>query len=193
VVKIIGLLSIIIAGTLAGIGGANSASAASQTSGQVWSLQTPFGIVYGLIPREVVDYPTTRVGGTIVVSTGQRRLYYVLGGGKAIRYGIAVGMEGYSWSGVSTVSAKREWPDWSPTPGELKRFPNLPGHMAGGPDNPLGARALYLGDTLYRIHGTNEPWKLGGGVSSGCIRMSNDDITDLYNRAKIGATVIVQR
>jgi lipoprotein-anchoring transpeptidase ErfK/SrfK len=102
-------------------------------------------------------------------------------------------MEGYAWSGVSTVTAKREWPDWTPTPGELKRFPNLPGHMAGGRDNPLGARALYLGDTLYRIHGTNEPWKLGGGVSSGCIRMSNDDITDLYNRAKIGATVIVQR
>ncbi|HUN95094.1 MAG TPA: L,D-transpeptidase, partial [Bradyrhizobium sp.] len=90
-------------------------------------------------------------------------------------------------------SAKREWPDWTPTPGELKRFPDLPHHMAGGPDNPLGARALYLGDTLYRIHGTNEPWKLGGGVSSGCIRMSNDDIIDLYNRAKVGATVIVQR
>jgi len=159
----------------------------------VWSLQTPFGIVYGLIPHEVVDYPTTRVGGTIVVSTSQRRLYYVIGGGKAIRYGIAVGMEGYAWSGVSTITAKREWPDWTPTPGERQRFPNLPGHMAGGRDNPLGARALYLGDTLYRIHGTNEPWKLGGGVSSGCIRMSNDDITDLYNRAKIGATVIVQR
>ena len=91
------------------------------------------------------------------------------------------------------VTAKREWPDWTPTPGELQRFPNLPRHMGGGSDNPLGARALYLGDTLYRIHGTNEPWKLGGGVSSGCIRMSNDDIIDLYNRAKIGAAVIVQR
>jgi lipoprotein-anchoring transpeptidase ErfK/SrfK len=193
VVKTIGLLSMIIASTLAGICGAKSASLVSQTSGQVWSFQTPFGIVYGLIPREVVDYPTTRVGGTIVVSTSQRRLYYVLGGGKAIRYGIAVGMEGYAWSGVSTVTAKREWPDWTPTPGELKRFPSLPRHMAGGPDNPLGARALYLGDTLYRIHGTNEPWKLGGGVSSGCIRMSNDDIVDLYNRAKIGATVVVQQ
>jgi lipoprotein-anchoring transpeptidase ErfK/SrfK len=193
VVRTIGLLSIIIASTLAGIWGANSAPADSQPSGQVWSYQTPFGIVYGLIPREVVDYPTTRAGGTIVVSTSERRLYYVLGGGKAIRYGIAVGMEGYAWSGINTVSAKREWPDWTPTPDERKRFPNLPGHMAGGPDNPLGARALYLGDTLYRIHGTNEPWKLGGGVSSGCIRMSNDDIVDLFNRAKIGATVIVQR
>jgi lipoprotein-anchoring transpeptidase ErfK/SrfK len=193
VVKTISLLSIIIAATLVGISGARSGPADSQTSGQVWSLRTPFGIVYGIISREVVDYPTTRVGGTIVVSTNQRRLYYVLGGGKAVRYGIAVGMEGYAWSGVSTVTAKREWPDWTPTSGELTRFPNLPSHMAGGPDNPLGARALYLGDTLYRIHGTNEPWKLGGGVSSGCIRMSNDDITDLYNRAKIGATVIVQR
>jgi lipoprotein-anchoring transpeptidase ErfK/SrfK len=198
VLRTIGLFSIIIASTFVGICGANSAPADSQTSGQqtsgqVWSLQTPFGIVYGLIPHEVVDYPTTRAGGTIVVSTSQRRLYYVLGGGKAIRYGIAVGMEGYAWSGVSTVTNKREWPDWTPTPGELKRFPSLPRHMAGGSDNPLGARALYLGDTLYRIHGTNEPWKLGGGVSSGCIRMSNDDIIDLYNRAKIGATVIVQR
>ena len=190
--RTIGLLSIIVA-SLVGMCSANSAPADLRTSGQVWSLPTPFGIIYGLIAREVVDYPTARVGGTIVVSTSQRRLYYVLGGGKAIRYGIAVGMEGYAWSGVSTVTAKREWPDWTPTPGELKRFPSLPGHMAGGPNNPLGARALYLGDTLYRIHGTNEPWKLGGGVSSGCIRMSNDDITDLYNRAKIGATVIVQR
>jgi lipoprotein-anchoring transpeptidase ErfK/SrfK len=193
VVRTIGLLSIIIASTFIGIFGANSAPTDSQTSGQVWSYSTPFGIVYGIIKPEVVDYPTTRVGGTIVVSTSQRRLYYVLGGGKAVRYGIAVGMEGYAWSGVSTITAKREWPDWSPTPGERKRFPDLPVHMAGGPTNPLGARALYLGDTLYRIHGTNEPWKLGGGVSSGCIRMSNDDIVDLYNRAKIGATVIVQR
>jgi lipoprotein-anchoring transpeptidase ErfK/SrfK len=191
-VRTIGLLSITVACISVGIC-ANSAPAVSQTSGQVWSLQTPFGIVYGLIPREVVDYPTRNAGGTIVVSTSQRRLYYVLGGGKAIRYGIAVGMESYAWSGVSTVSAKREWPDWTPTPDERRRFPTLPVHMAGGADNPLGARALYLGDTLYRIHGTNEPWKLGGCVSSGCIRMSNDDITDLYNRTKIGATVIVQR
>lgn len=177
---------------------ANSAAkvvreSASQGSGQVWSFQTPFGIVYGTIRREVVDYPSTHIPGTIVVSTSQRRLYYVLGGGKAIRYGIAVGMEGYAWSGISTVAAKREWPDWTPTPDILRRLPNLPRHMVGGPDNPLGARALYLGETLYRIHGTNEPWKLGGNVSSGCIRLSNDDIIDLYNRTKIGATVIVQR
>jgi lipoprotein-anchoring transpeptidase ErfK/SrfK len=197
-VRTVGLLAIIIVTSLLGTYSANSTpkvvgGLASQRSGQVWSLQTPFGILYGVIPREVVDYPSTRVSGTIIVNTRQRRLYYVLGGGKAIRYGIAVGMEGYSWSGVSTVSAKREWPDWTPTPDILKRFPNLPRHMVGGPENPLGARALYLGDTLYRIHGTNEPWKLGGNVSSGCIRLSNDDIVDLYNRAKIGATVIVQQ
>jgi lipoprotein-anchoring transpeptidase ErfK/SrfK len=193
VVRKIGLLFVIVASTLLGTYGANSAPAGAQTSGQVWSFQTPFGILYGVIPREIVDYPTPRAGGTIVVSTSQRRLYYVLGGGKAIRYGIAVGMEGYAWSGTSTITAKREWPDWTPTPGERARFPSLPVHMAGGPDNPLGARALYLGDTLYRIHGTNEPWKLGGGVSSGCIRMSNDDVIDLYNRAKVGATVVVAR
>jgi lipoprotein-anchoring transpeptidase ErfK/SrfK len=193
VVRKIGLLFVIVASTLLGTYGANSAPAGAQTSGQVWSFQTPFGILYGVIPREIVDYPTPRAGGTIVVSTSQRRLYFVLGGGKAIRYGIAVGMEGYAWSGTSTITAKREWPDWTPTPGERARFPSLPVHMAGGPDNPLGARALYLGDTLYRIHGTNEPWKLGGGVSSGCIRMSNDDVIDLYNRAKVGATVVVAR
>ncbi len=193
----IGLLAVIIASSLLGIGASNSEpklarAAASDNTGQVWSLSTPFGIVYGIIPRQEVAYPSARPAGTIFVNTKERRLYYVLGGGKAIRYGIAVGMEGYGWSGVNTISAKREWPDWTPTPGELQRFPNLPRHMAGGLDNPLGARALYLGDTLYRIHGTNEPWKLGGNVSSGCIRMSNDDIVDLYNRARIGATVIVQ-
>lgn len=195
------LLAVIIASSLFGTYAAKSAAnsapkvvreSVSQGSGQVWSFQTPFGTVYGTIPREVVDYPSTHIPGTIVVSTSQRRLYYVLGGGKAIRYGIAVGMEGYAWSGISTVAAKREWPDWT-TPDILRRLPNLPRYMVGGPDNPLGARALYLGDTLYRIHGTNEPWKLGGNVSSGCIRLSNDDIIDLYNRTKIGATVIVQR
>ena len=185
----IGLLAIVITSSLLGTCTASSApkaarESASESSGQVWSLQTPFGIIYERIPSPA---------GTIVVNISNRRLYYVLGDGRAISYGIAVGMEGYGWSGVSTVSAKREWPDWTPTPNILKRFPNLPRHMAGGPDNPLGARALYLGGTLYRIHGTNEPWKLGGGVSSGCIRLSNDDIIDLYNRTKIGATVIVQQ
>jgi len=198
VLKKIGLISAIVAGTLLGISVANSApivsvSPAGPTPGQVWSFSTPFGIIYGTIPREVVDYPTSHVPGTIVISTSQRRLYFVLGNGKALRYGIAVGIEGAAWTGTNTITNKREWPDWTPTPAERVKFPSLPAHMAGGPDNPLGARALYLGDTLYRIHGTNEPWKLGGGVSSGCIRMSNDDVVDLYNRAKVGATVIVQR
>src|ERR1019366_2162596 len=106
-----------------------------------WTMHTPFGIIYSRIPREAVDYPSKHPPGTIVVETSKRRLYYVLGGGKAISYGIAVGMEGYGWSGVSAVSAKREWPDWTPTPNILARFPNLPHHMDGGPDNPLGARA----------------------------------------------------
>jgi lipoprotein-anchoring transpeptidase ErfK/SrfK len=161
-------------------------------AGQVWSLQTPFGIIYERVPSREIEYPSQLRAGTIVVDIGKRRLYYLLGGGRAISYVIAVGIEGHGWSGTSTISAKREWPDWTPTPNILKRFPNLPHHMAGGPDNPLGARALYLGGTLYRIHGTNEPWKLGGGVSSGCIRLSNDDIVDLYDRAKLGATVIVR-
>jgi lipoprotein-anchoring transpeptidase ErfK/SrfK len=194
-VRLVTLFAIIIVSSLLGTFGANSAPKVTpaSVSGQVWSFQTPLGIVYGIIPREEVDYPSTRPAGTIIVNTSQRRLYYLLGGGRAIRYGIAVGMEGYGWSGVSTVAAKREWPDWTPTPDILRRFPNLPRHMVGGRDNPLGARALYLGDTLYRIHGTNEPWKLGGDVSSGCIRLSNDDIVDLYNRTRIGATVIVQK
>jgi lipoprotein-anchoring transpeptidase ErfK/SrfK len=194
-VRLVGLFAIIIVSSLLGTFGANSAPKVTpaSVSGQVWSFQTPLGIVYGIIPREEVDYTNARPAGTIIVNTSQRRLYYLLGGGRAIRYGIAVGMEGYGWSGVSTVAAKREWPDWTPTPDILRRLPNLPRHMVGGRDNPLGARALYLGDTLYRIHGTNEPWKLGGDVSSGCIRLSNDDIIDLYNRTRIGATVIVQK
>jgi lipoprotein-anchoring transpeptidase ErfK/SrfK len=146
----IGLLAIVITSSLLGTCAASSApkearESASESSGQVWSLQTPFGIIYERIPSQEVDYPSTRPAGTIVVNISKRRLYYVQGDGRAISYGIAVGMEGYGWSGVSTVSAKREWPDWTPTPNILKRFPNLPRHMAGGPDNPLGARALYLG------------------------------------------------
>ncbi|SRR5579885_334403 len=144
-------------------------------------------------PREIVSFNEKHAPGTIIISTSQRRLYYVLGDGKAIRYAIAVGKEGYAWSGTSTVSAKREWPDWNPPAEMRKRRPDLPVHMAGGPDNPLGARALYLGDTLYRIHGTNEPWYMGTARSSGCIRMTNDDVIDLYNRTRIGATVIVRQ
>ena len=144
-------------------------------------------------PKEIVTFNEKHAPGTIIISTKQRRLYYVLGNGQALRYAIAVGKEGYSWAGTSTVSMKREWPDWNPPAEMRKRRPDLPVHMKGGGDNPLGARALYLGDTLYRIHGTNEPWYMGTARSSGCIRMTNDDVIDLYNRTKIGATVIVRR
>ena len=157
-----------------------------------WTLATPFGMLYSEVPRQEVEYQSNASPGTIVVDTKHRYLYYVVAKNRAIRYSIAVGAEGYGWRGTSTVSMKREWPDWTPTPGELKRFPDLPRHMEGGPDNPLGARALYLGASLYRIHGTNEPWKIGAAVSSGCIRMSNNDAIDLYDRARVGATVIVR-
>ena len=148
------------------------------------------------IPREVVEFEGRQAPGTIVVSTSERRLYYVLGGGQAIRYGIGVGRPGFEWAGVKTVTAKQEWPAWTPPAEMLKRRPDLPRHMRGGIENPLGARALYLfdgnRDTLYRIHGTNEPEKIGRAVSSGCIRMRNIDVVDLYNRVPVGAKVIVR-
>lgn len=158
-----------------------------------WTMRTPFGILYSESPRETVSYPSKQKPGTIIVDTENRYLYYILGHDQAVRYSIAVGKEGWAWAGTSTVSSKREWPDWTPPPDILAANPSLPHHVAGGHDNPLGARALYLGGTLYRIHGTNEPWRIGSAVSSGCIRLSNADIIDLYNRAKIGATVIVRR
>jgi lipoprotein-anchoring transpeptidase ErfK/SrfK len=145
------------------------------------------------IPRTTVNYAGKHAPGTIIISTGERRLYFVTGSGQAIRYGIGVGREGFAWAGVSSVSAKREWPDWTPPPQMLKRRPDLPRFMKGGPDNPLGARAMYLGSSLYRIHGSNEPETIGQAVSSGCIRLTNDDVIDLYNRVRIGAKVIVQR
>jgi lipoprotein-anchoring transpeptidase ErfK/SrfK len=151
------------------------------------------GMFYSVVPRQTVAFRENYAPGTIIVKQRERRLYYVLGNGQALRYAVAVGREGAAWSGVSTVSNKREWPSWTPTPEILRRQPNLPRFMEGGPQNPMGARALYLGDTLYRIHGTNEPWMIGEEVSSGCIRMTNDDVIDLYNRTRLGATVIVLR
>jgi lipoprotein-anchoring transpeptidase ErfK/SrfK len=144
------------------------------------------------IPREVIDFPEKQSPGTVVIKTNERRLYYVLAGGKAIRYGIGVGRDGFRWSGVHTVSTKREWPDWTPPEQMLKRRPDLPHHMVGGPENPLGARAMYLGSTLYRIHGSNEEQTIGGADSSGCIPMTNTDVIDLYGRVKVGTTVIVR-
>jgi lipoprotein-anchoring transpeptidase ErfK/SrfK len=140
-----------------------------------------------------VSFAGNYAPGTIIIKTSQRRLYLVKGGGQAVEYAIGIGEEGRSWTGTSQVSAKREWPDWSPPESMRRRRPELPAYMRGGPDNPMGARALYLGSTLYRIHGTNEPWTIGRATSAGCIRMYNDDVIDLYNQTRIGATVIVQR
>jgi lipoprotein-anchoring transpeptidase ErfK/SrfK len=144
------------------------------------------------IPKEFVDYDGPYAPGTIVVNTEERRLYFVLPGHQAIRYAVGVGRPGFEWAGIHHIAAKREWPDWTPPSEMLKRRPDLPLHMAGGIDNPLGARALYVSGTLYRIHGSNEPDTIGQAVSSGCIRMTNDDIVDLYDRAKVGAEVVVE-
>jgi lipoprotein-anchoring transpeptidase ErfK/SrfK len=141
--------------------------------------------------KQVVDYSGKEGPGTIVIDTPNKFLYLVEHGGKALRYGIGVGRPGFTWSGVKSISAKREWPDWTPPAEMLVRRPDLPRHMEGGPQNPLGARAMYLGSSLYRIHGSNEPWTIGTNVSSGCIRMRNEDVIDLYGRVNVGTRVIV--
>ncbi len=145
------------------------------------------------IPRETVAYDGPYAPGTIVISTGERRLYFVLPGRQALKYGVGVGRPGFTWAGMTHIANKREWPDWTPPAQMLRRRPDLPRHMEGGIDNPLGARAMYLAGTLYRIHGSNEPDTIGQAVSSGCIRMTNDDVVDLYGRASVGARVIVTR
>jgi len=148
----------------------------------------------GLAPRlqrQVVSYSTTAASGTVVIDTAQTYLYYVLGDGKAIRYGIGVGRVGFTWSGTQAVTRKAEWPDWTPPTEMIARQPYLPRWMAGGEGNPLGARAIYLGSTIYRIHGTNMPATIGQRVSSGCVRMLNADVSDLYSRVGIGTIVIV--
>ncbi|MGP8233485.1 MAG: L,D-transpeptidase [Methylovirgula sp.] len=141
--------------------------------------------------RQEVDYPGSERPGTIVIDTKDKFLFLVEKDGKALRYGVGVGREGFAWSGVEKISRKAEWPDWTPPTEMLKRRPDLPTHMAGGIGNPLGARALYLGGSLYRIHGTNEPYSIGTNVSSGCIRMMNEDVIDLYDRVGVGTKVIV--
>jgi lipoprotein-anchoring transpeptidase ErfK/SrfK len=145
------------------------------------------------IPRELVSFDTRYAPGTIVISTEERRLYYVTSRGEAIRYAVGVGRPGFEWSGTRSVTMKREWPDWRPPAEMLRRRPDLPRYMPGGLDNPLGARAMYLGGTLYRIHGSNEPETIGQAVSSGCIRMTNEDVIDLYSRVKVGTKVVVLR
>jgi lipoprotein-anchoring transpeptidase ErfK/SrfK len=162
----------------------------------------------GIQPRAVIERPIERVldprfqkqevaydgphrPGTIVIDTPSKFLYLVQENGRALRYGIGVGRPGFEWAGIKSVTRKAEWPDWTPPAAMLKRRPDLPRFMPGGPDNPMGARAMYLGSSLYRIHGTNEPHTIGQAVSSGCIRMTNDDVTDLYNRVRVGMRVIV--
>jgi lipoprotein-anchoring transpeptidase ErfK/SrfK len=144
------------------------------------------------VKREVVDYTGPYSAGTIVIDTEERRLYYVQGEGKALKYGIGVGRPGFTWAGTHRITRKAEWPGWTPPPAMRKRQPDLPYHMPGGPDNPLGARAMYLGSTIYRIHGTAEPWTIGQAVSSGCIRMTNEDVTHLYEQVGVGTKVIVR-
>src|SRR5437764_15453623 len=143
------------------------------------------------LKRQVVAYQTSEAPGTIIIDTANTYLYFVLGGGRAIRYGIGVGREGFTWSGVETIARKAEWPDWIPPAEMVARQPYLPRWVAGGPGNPLGARGLYLGNTAYRIHGTNQPSTIGGHVSSGCIRLLNEDVMDLYERVHVGTRVIV--
>ena len=144
------------------------------------------------IKKQIVSYESKYKPGTIVVETSERRLYFVLADGKAIKYGIGVGRDGFTWSGQHRVTRTAEWPGWTPPAAMRKRVPDLPAYMPGGPNNPLGARALYIGSTLYRIHGTSEPWTIGQAVSSGCIRMTNDDVIDLYERVRVGALVVVR-
>jgi lipoprotein-anchoring transpeptidase ErfK/SrfK len=141
--------------------------------------------------RTVVRLDTREAPGTIIIDTGNTYLYYVLGGGRALRYGVGVGREGFTWSGVQTVTRKAEWPDWHPPAQMIARQPYLPRFMAGGPGNPLGARAMYLGGSEYRIHGTNDPTTIGKFVSSGCIRLTNEDVTDLFSRVQVGTKVVV--
>ena len=179
---------------------------AEQSSRGGWPSREPYGQsgpAYGLgvqaapqaqvapIPREIVRFSADYTPGTIVVSTSERRLYLVMPDGEALRYGVGVGRPGFSWAGVNKITAKREWPSWTPPAAMIARRPDLPRYMAGGVENPLGARAMYIGTSEYRIHGSNEPDTIGQAVSSGCIRMTNDDVTDLYERVKVGAKVVV--
>ncbi len=194
--KVLAIASFLIAGVLA----ANAWAAAGMFFDPNTRSWVEYGPTYGgksPIKRQTVRYDGPYGPGTIVVDTGERRLYYILPGGKAIKYGIGVGREGFQWAGTHRITRKAEWPGWTPPPQmrarERKKGRILPAYMEGGPNNPLGARALYIGSTLYRIHGSNEPWTIGTAVSSGCIRMANEDVIDLYERVGIGTRVVVKR
>jgi lipoprotein-anchoring transpeptidase ErfK/SrfK len=145
------------------------------------------------LKRQVVLYRTTEQPGTIIVHTSERFLYLIMPGGRALRYGIGVGRDGFQWQGLQKITRKQEWPDWTPPAEMIERQPYLPRFMAGGPGNPMGARALYLGQTVYRIHGTNQPQTIGSAVSSGCFRLVNPDVIDLFDRVPVGTKVIVRQ
>jgi lipoprotein-anchoring transpeptidase ErfK/SrfK len=147
--------------------------------------------IHGTSAREIVAFSGRERPGTVIISTRERALFLVQPGGRAIRYSVGVGREGFQWAGTNRVTRKAEWPDWTPPPQMLQRRPDLPRFMPGGPSNPMGARGLYLGSSLFRIHGTNEPHTIGQAVSSGCFRMMNDDVTDLYDRVRVGTRVVV--
>jgi lipoprotein-anchoring transpeptidase ErfK/SrfK len=165
----------------------------NQRRGQGSLDRTPVAVqrIDSIYERQTVDYNGPHGAGTVVIDTNDRFLYLVQPGGTALRYGIGVGRPGFEWAGNKTITRKAEWPDWRPPAQMRKRRPDLPEFMEGGPGNPLGARAMYLGSSLYRIHGTNEPSTIGQAVSSGCIRMKNDDVKDLYNRVRVGTRVVV--
>ena len=172
---------------------------------RAWAQNPTDGDQPGYVPNEqeeqldpkwektVVYYRTTEAPGTVIVNTNERFLYLILGNGRALRYGIGVGRDGFQWRGLLKITNKKEWPDWTPPPEMIERQPYLPRFMAGGPGNPLGARAMYLGATVYRIHGTNQPWTIGTKISSGCFRLVNADVTDLYDRVPVGTKVIIRQ
>ena len=195
------LLTIAAALTVGGMMAASSAAAYTKVfdpATRTWMKIGP-GAHSGKSPieKKVVAYDGGQAPGTVIIDTGERRLYYVMPGGRAMKYGIGVGREGFQWAGTKHISRKAEWPGWTPPPQmvarERRKGRHLPAYMEGGPNNPLGARAMYLGSSLYRIHGSNEPWTIGQAVSSGCIRMANEDVIDLYDRVDVGAKVIVKR
>lgn len=197
---------LLLAGVVAGITGATSGAEAAKKvfwDGVTQSFRefetdpalfnTPGARSYTAIRREDISYDGPYGPQTLVVDTAERRLYYVYAAGRALKYGIGVGRDGFQWSGVNRITRKAEWPGWTPPPQMRKRRPDLPAYMEGGINNPLGARALYIGSTVFRIHGSNEPWTIGHAVSSGCFRMTNEDVTDLYDRVPVGTKVVVLR
>jgi lipoprotein-anchoring transpeptidase ErfK/SrfK len=186
-----GLLELLLTGSAPGPASALAAAPQAAMQGQAANSGTVQRGIDPIYVRQEVEFAGLQRPGTIVIDTPNKFLFLVEKRGRALRYGIGVGRPGFSWSGVKTISRKAEWPAWTPPSQMLKRRPDLPPHMVGGPDNPLGARALYLGSSLYRIHGTNEPYSIGTNVSSGCIRMMNDDVIDLYDRVRVGTKVIV--